>query len=216
MALTVREIETLISSNEALLRRLGDLGLEAANVGTAMVASGTPAPEEFVQEVAETRRLFAALRNESFAAASSLGLPLPPIESVSSADDLKMMLGALLMAVDALERQAHIADARASALRVLDRVAVLIHVDCADFEPLQRCQQQAEQLRAAVDRQPNTEPSAEAIAPFATLLHFIDAHRELDDEKWSVLHDSISDLFDKRLAMAAGRGRLAAALPAEA
>jgi hypothetical protein len=205
----MQDIERLIRSNEALLRRIGDLGVEAANIGTAMVATGTPAPGAFIYEIAETGRIFTALRSESFAAASSLGLPLPPLETVGSADDLKMMLDALFMSVDALERQAHIADARESAVNVLDRVGMLIHVDHAEFEPLQLCQEQASKLRRAVEQQQqSTEPGAEAIAPFATLLRFVDTHQDLDDDKWASLHDSISGAFDKRLAMAAGRGRL--------
>jgi hypothetical protein len=118
------------------------------------------------------------------------------------------------MAAYALERRAHLAAARESALNVLDRAAMLIHVAHAAFEPLQLCQQQAKNVREAMEQ--STEPSAEAIGPFAILLHFIDGHRDLNDEEWGAVHDSASGAFGKAVAMAAGRGRLIDASPAPA
>jgi hypothetical protein len=206
MPVTIHDIQQLLSTNEALLRRMADLGIKAANVGTSLVTNGTPAPEIFVHELAEIGRVFAALRRESLEAAASLGLPLPSEGSVNSATVLKEMLEALVMAADALERHARVAAARQSALKLLEEVAMLVHVDHAAFEPLELCQQQAKNVRAAVEQ--SSEPSAEAIAPFGTLLHFINSHRDLDDEEWGAAHDSISGTFGKSLALAAGRGRL--------
>jgi hypothetical protein len=53
-----------------------------------------------------------------------------------------------------------------------------------------------------------TEIDAEAIAPFAALLEFIDSHHRLDDEEWGALQEAVSDAFGLPLATAAGRGRL--------
>ena len=208
MPVTIHDIQQLISTNEALLRRMADLGIKAANVGTSLVSNGTPAPEIFIHELAEVGRVFDALRRESLEAAASLGLPLPPEGSVNSATVLKEMLEALVMAADALERHARIMAARESALKVLDEVAMLVHIEHEAFEPLELCQQQAKSLREAAEQ--STSISPEAIAPFGTLLHFIGAHRDLDDEKWGAVHDRISGSFGQLLAMAAGRGRLVA------
>lgn len=84
---------------------------------------------------------------------------------------------------------------------------MLAHVDHAAFEPLQLCQEQASALRSALEQRTG-EADPAAITPFADLLTFIDSARELDDEKWSVLHDSVTGVFGASLAMAAGRGRL--------
>ena len=207
MTLKSQDIQKLVDDNDVLLRRMAELGIEAANVATALTSRGAPAGEAFVQELAELGRLFAALRSEAFEAASCLPLPLPPIDAVSSAADLKAMLGALCVTVKAAERQADAVAARESALNILGRVAVLAHVDHARFEPLQLCQEEARKLRSALEQR-TAEPDPVAMTRFAELLTFIDSARELDDEKWSVLHDSISGVFGAPLAMAAGRGRL--------
>lgn len=207
MTLKSQDIQKLVDDNDVLLRRMAELGIEAANVATALTSRGAPAGEAFVQELAELGRLFAALRSEAFEAASCLPLPLPPIDAVSSAADLKAMLGALCVTVKAAERQADAVAARESALNLLGRVAVLAHVDHARFEPLQLCQEEARKLRSALEQR-TAEPDPVAMTRFAELLTFIDSARELDDQKWSVLHDSISGVFGAPLAMAAGRGRL--------
>jgi hypothetical protein len=207
VTLKSQDIQKLVDDNDVLLRRMAELGIEAANVATALTSRGAPAGEAFVQELAELGRLFAALRSEAFEAASCLPLPLPPIDAVSSAADLKAMLGALCVTVKAAERQADAVAARESALNILGRVAVLAHVDHARFEPLQLCQEEARKLRSALEQR-TAEPDPVAMTRFAELLTFIDSARELDDEKWSVLHDSISGVFGAPLAMAAGRGRL--------
>jgi hypothetical protein len=210
--LTTHDVQKLVRSNEGLLRRMAELGLDAANVATALVSRGAPAPDAFVQDITDVGRLFATLRTEAFTAASSVGLPLPPLGTVNSAKDLERMLGALLTTVGALECQADIGHARESALNVLDRVAALAHVDQRDFDPLRLCQEQARKLRAVLE-QPRTEPHAETIAPFVALLHFIDAHQQLDDDTWGALQDTVTGAFGTALAMAAGRGRLVATLP---
>ena len=156
--------------------------------------------------------MFAAFRTEAFAAASCLPLPLPPVDAVNSAADLKAMLGALRATVQAAERQAEVVAARESALNVLGRVALLAHVDHVPFEPLQLCQEQARKLRSALEQRTD-EPDPVAIAPFADLLAFIDSAHDLDDEKWSALQDSITGVFGASLAMAAGRGRLVTRQP---
>jgi hypothetical protein len=207
VTLKSHDVQKLIDDNDALLRRMAELGIETANVATALTSRGAPAPETILQELAELGRLFAALRSEAFAAASRLALPLPPLEAVSSAADLKAMLEALYVSVKAAERQAEVVVARESALNTLGRVALLAHVDHARFEPLQMCQEQACKLRSALEQQTG-EPDRAAMTPFAELLTFIDSARDLDDEKWSMLHDSITGAFGAPLAMAAGRGRL--------
>ena len=194
------DIQKLVDDNDVLLRRMAELGIEAANVATALTSRGAPAAETFVQELAELGRLFDALRGAAFAAASCLSLPSPPIDAVNSAADLKAMLGALCVTVKAAER-------RESALDILGRVAVLAHVDDARFEPLQLCQEEARKLRSALEQR-IAEPDPAAMTRFAELLTFIDSARDLDDQNWSVLHDSISGVFGAPLAMAAGRGRL--------
>ena len=207
MPLTTHDVQKLIDANDALLRRMAELGIEAANVAAALTSRGVPARDAFVQELADLGRLFAGLRSDAFEAAAGACLPLPPIETVNSATDLKTMLDALRLGVDAAERQAGVAQARESALSVLDRIAVLTHVDHGPFEPLQRCQEQARTLRAALEQQ-SGEPDTGAIAPFADLLNFIASYRVLDDRTWALLQDSITGAFGAPLATAAGRGRL--------
>ena len=202
-----QDVQKLIDDNDALLRRMAEFGIEAAHVATALTSRGAPAGARFLQEAAELGRVFAAVRGEAFAAASCLALPVPPLDAVNSAADLKVMLDALGTAVKRAERQAEVVAARESALSILGRVAALAHVDHARFEPLELCQEQARQLRSALE-QTTGEPDSVAIAPFADLLTFVDSARDLNDEKWSVLHDSITGVFGAPLAMAAGRGRL--------
>lgn len=207
MALKRHDVQKLIDANDALLRRMAELGIEAANVAAALTTRGAPARDAFVQELADLGRLFAALRSEAFEAAACLRLPLPPPEMVNSAADLKTMLDALRSSVEASERHADVVDARESASSILDRIALLAHVDQRPFEPLETCQEQARKLRAVLEQQSDA-PDARAIGPFADLLNFITSYRVLDDETWGVLQDSITGAFGASLATAAGRGRL--------
>lgn len=192
----------LLARNAELARRMGDLALDAADVATALASRGGPAPEAFVLSLTEVGRLFTDLRAEAFAAAAALELPLPPLQTVDSTTKLETMLGALLATVEAAERQA----ARAAALGVLDRVARLTHRETPDFEPLRVCQETARKVRIAVADSPQVD--AEAIAPFAALLEFIDSYRNLDDDQWGGLQETVSAAFGLPLATAAGRGRL--------
>jgi hypothetical protein len=204
-----QDVQKLIDDNDALLRRMAELGIEAANVATALTSRGAPAGETFLRELAELGRLFTAFRSEAFAAASCLPLPLPPLDAVNSAADVRAMLDALCATVKITERQAEVVAARESALLTLGRVALLAHVDHPQFEPLQQCQEQARKLHSALE-QSTGEPDPGAMTPFAGLLRLVDSARDLDDEQWSVLHDSITGVFGAPLAMAAGRGRLVA------
>jgi hypothetical protein len=209
MPVTTEHARQLIARNAELARRMGDLAIEAANVATALASRGTPAPEPFVQELAEAGRLFTVLRAEVFAAASSLSLPLPALETVDCTSKLDTMLAALLASVEAAERRAAIAAARAAAVEVLERVSRLAHRETPEFEPLRACQETARKLRMAIaETAETTEIDAEAIAPFAALLEFIDSQHRLDDQEWGALQEAVSDAFGLPLATAAGRGRL--------
>jgi hypothetical protein len=203
MPLTKAQVQELIGRNVALARCLGDLAIQAANVATALASKGAPAPEAFMRDLAEGGRLFSALRTEIFAAASSLDLPLPPLATVSSTSDLEAMLGALLTTVEGAEGEA------ATALNILDRVALLTHRDDRDFEPLRACQEQACKLRGAIEKTPELDVAA--TAPFIALLDLIHSHQHLNDEQWGALQDKVSGAFGPLLAMAAGRGRLVSA-----
>jgi len=207
VTLNSHDVQRLIDDNDALLRRMAELGIEAVDVATALTSRGAPARETFLQELTEVGRVFAALRTEAFAAATCLALPLPALDAVNSAAGLSAMLGALYVSVKAAERQAEAAAARESALNVLGRIARLAHVDDGRFEPLQTCQAHARKLRSALEQHIDGFDAA-AITPFADLLAFIDSARDLDDEKWAALHDSVAAAFGAPLAMAAGRNRL--------
>ena len=205
--MTSQDIQKLIDDNDTLLRRMAEIGIEAANVATALTSRGAPAGETFLQELAELGRLFAAFRSEAFAAVSCLPLALPPLDAVTSVADVKAMLDALCATVKTAERQADVVSAREAALNILGRIARLAHVDHPRFEPLQQCQEQARKLHSALE-QSTGEPDPAAMTPFAGLLTFIDSARDLDDQQWSVLQDRITGVFGAPLAMAAGRGRL--------
>jgi hypothetical protein len=211
MHLTTDHVRELISRNAALARLMGDLAIDAANVASALASRGAPASEAFFHGLGEASRLFAALRTETFAAAASLDLPLPPLNRVDSTSDLEAMLEALLKSVEATECRAVIPAAHAAVLQTLDRVALLGHRDHSDFEPLRACREQARELRAAIAE--TTEVDAIAIKPFAALVRFIDSQQNLEDEQWGELQATVTAAFGSSLAMAAGRGRLVSASP---
>jgi hypothetical protein len=206
MPVTAEHARTLIARCVELARRMGDLAIDAANAATALASRGAPAPADFVDNLSAAGRLFEALRADAFAAATSLELPLPALETVDCTSKLETMLAALLATVETAERQAAVATQSAVAAEVLDRIARLTHRESAAFEPLHACQETAAKLRRMLAERAEIDPAL--IAPFSALLQFVDSHDGLDDDHWGALQESVSAAFGVPLATAAGRGRL--------
>ena len=192
----------LLRKNAALTKRLAELGARGTAAAAALARPGAPPPDELVQALGEAGREFEALRDQVFAAASSLGLPTPPPETIDSTQRLEAMLKLLLEALELTEEVAAVSQTVA----VLDRIAGLGHREDRGFAALASCQSRAADVRAALASTGKIDP--DAAAPFEALLLLMDGQQNLDDAQWTALEEKVAAAFGRALALAARRGKL--------
>jgi hypothetical protein len=202
---TVRE---LLRKTAELTRRLAELGARGTAAAAALTKPGAPPPDTLVHELAEARQAFTTLRDEAFAAAAALGLPLPDAEAVDSTKRLEPLLQLLRDGLEAAEREARDNVALTRAVGILDRIAGLAHREDPAFAALAACQSRAADVRGALAASGKVDPNA--TAPFAALLLLMDRQQKLSDEQWGALEDSVAAAFGRALAVAATRGKLLA------
>lgn len=214
MPITTDACRALLRKNAELAKWLADLGAKGSAAASGLLEGGTPPPEDFVHELTDACKEFAALRDEVLVAASTGGFRAPAPDTVSSTKQLEAVLGALLERLEAAERQAQVAQARSEALAVLERIGKLAHREDPGFAALALCQSKATEVRATLSGSKGTDPdkeraaAAEATAPFAALLMLMDGSQSFDDEQWGMLEDAVATAFGRPLAVAATRGKL--------
>lgn len=203
---TVDAARALLRKNATLAVRLAALASRGTAAAAALAAPGTPPPDTLLRELADARRDFTALRDEALTAATALGLPTPPPQTIDSTRDLEAILKALVEAAAQAEQRAVTATALAKAVAVLDGIAALAHRDDPAFAALAACQSRAADVRAALAASGTLD--AAATMPFASLLVLMDRQQSLDDEEWGALQDAVAAAFGRPLAVAAMRGKL--------
>ncbi len=206
--LTADRARELLRKNATLTTRLAELGARGTAAAAALARPGTPPSDDLVHALGDAGREFTALRAEVFAAAATLGVKTPAVETIDSTKRLEAMLRLLLDGLEQAERQAAAARARAVALAILDRVAALNHRDDPGFAALAACHKRAVDARTTVSTAADIGP--DAIAPFQALLTLIDGQQQLDDDHWGKLEDAVATAFGRSLAVAASRGNLVA------
>ena len=196
----------LLRKNAALTKRLRELGARGNAAAAALTRPGAPPPDDLVQALGEAGRDFATLRDEVFAAAATLGLQTPSMETINSTHRLDAMLKLLLEGLEDADKQAQAQAALAEAVAVLDRIASLSHCEDPGFSALASCQSRAADVRAALASTGKADPAA--IAPFVSLLTLMDGQQKLDDEAWGAHEDAVAAAFGRALAVAATRRKL--------
>jgi hypothetical protein len=119
----------------------------------------------------------------------------------------------VIQAIGAQEKKAALAEARTRVLAVLDRILTLTHSDGPNFGALVQCLSKAKEIRqAAQDPKAfdaeNAPAFLESIPSFAALLSIIEGRDALDDDKFAVLDETVTQAFGRTLAVAAARGKL--------
>ena len=193
--------------------RFTALGTQAARAAQGL-QSTTPPDEELLAGLAAAVRAFGELRQAVLAEALLL-LDVPPApESLATLKDLVPVLEALITAEDVRIKRDAWEKARDGALRVLDRVADLIHREDASFTPLAESQASAREARQQIagsrpeDFDAVSKRVSERVRAFADLVALGEGWSALDDEKCATLQDSIAQAFGRPLALAALRGKL--------
>src|SRR5207249_11781026 len=151
-------------------------------------------------------------------------LTVPQISEVDSVRALEPMLETVMQAVANQEKRAALAEARTRVMALLDRILTVTHSDGPNFAALVQCLIKARDIRQAA-QDPKAFDSEDApaflnsIPAFAALLSIIEGRDALDDDKFAVLDEQVTQAFGRTLAVAAARGKLtigAAKAPAPA
>ena len=206
--------EDLAKRLAALRERFTTLAATLTQTTQQLQASGTLPPETLVDEIAKVRTDFVDVRHRVLDAARSLSINVPAMSEIDSIRALEPVLETVAQAQAAEEKKAALAEARARVMAVLDRALTVTHMDGPNFAALVQCLTKAREIRqAAQDPKAfdteNTPAFLESIPSFAALLSIIEGRDALDDEKFAVLDEAVTQSFGRTLAVAAARGKLA-------
>ena len=206
--------EDLAKRLEALGERVKGLASALAQATQQLQASGIVPPESVVDEIAKARTDFADVRHRLLEAARSLSLNVPAMAEIDGVKALEPLLANVVQAVAAEEKKAALNEARTRVMTVLDRVLTISHTDGPNFAALVQCVTKAKEIRqAAQDPKAydadNAPAFLDSIPAFAALLSIIEGRDALDDEKFAVLDEAVTQSFGRTLAVAAARGKLA-------
>jgi hypothetical protein len=211
MALNVEDLAKRLA---ALSERFTTLAATLAQTAQQLQASGTLPPETLVDEITKVRTDFVDVRHRVLEGARSLSLNVPAMSEIDSIRALGPVLETVVQALAVEEKKAALAEARTRVLAVLDRVLTITHMDGPNFAALVQCLTKAKEIRqAAQDPKAfdteNAPAFLESIPSFAALLSIIEGRDALDDDKFAVLDEAVTQSFGRTLAVAAARGKLA-------
>src|SRR6266568_4372146 len=169
---------------QSLQESFRELSLRLAETAGNLGRSGRPPSEDIIQQLEGAHRRFRELH-------------------------------ALLRQVDetrAVRLKKH--DQLQKARSVLDRVLGIVHKNSPSYAPLVDLHAKAGSLReqALADSDQPVNPELETLAegrhPYCDLLHLMDHHDDIDDDRWVQLNDSITQAFGKPMAIATARKKL--------
>jgi len=204
--------EDLAKRLAALSERFTALSSTLAQAARELQA-GTVPPESVVDEITKIRTDFVEVRHRILEAARSLSITVPAIAEVDSLAALAPMVETVAQALVAQEKKAAMAEARTRVMAVLDRILTVTHADGPNFAALVQCLVKAKEIRQAAQDpkafdSENAPAFLESIPSFAALLSIIEGRDALDDDKFAVLDETVTQAFGRTLAVAAARGKL--------
>src|SRR5262249_32680914 len=204
--------EDLAKRLAALSERFTTLA-QALAQATQQAQAGTMPSEDVVDEITKIRTDFVEVRHRIVEAARGLSITVPAIAEIDGVGVLGPMLEAVVQALATQEKKAALSEARTRVMSVLDRVLMVTHSDGPNFAALVQCVIKAKEIRQAA-QDPKAFDSEDApaflnsIPAFAALLSIIEGRDALDDDKFAVLDDQVTQAFGRTLAVAAARGKL--------
>src|SRR5499426_763493 len=213
------EITPMAPNAEDLAKRLAALSERFTTLAqvlaqaTQHVQAGTMPAEDVVDEITKIRTDFVEDRHRIVEAARGLSITVPAIAEIDGVRALGPMLEAVMQALASQEKKAALSEARTRVMAVLDRVLTVTHADGPNFAALVQCVIKAKEIRQAA-QDPKAFDSEDApaflnsIPAFAALLSIIEGRDALDDDKFAVLDDQVTQAFGRTLAVAAARGKL--------
>jgi len=204
---------------EDLAKRLAALSERFTVLATALgqavqqLQAGTVPSEAVVDEIGKIRTDFVDVRHRVLEAARSLSIAVPAISEVDSLRALGPMLEGVVQALAAQEKKAALSEARTRVLAMLDRILTVTHSDGPNFAALVHCLVKAKEIRQAAQDpkafdSENAPAFLESIPSFAALLSLIEGRDALDDDRFAVLDETVTQAFGRTLAVAAARGKL--------
>jgi hypothetical protein len=196
----------------ALRADFAALGARAGDAASALAAT-LPPPPALLEQLSAARDAFAQVRNAVLREAGAVQFVLD-VERLRTLRDLESVLTAISAAHDRRALAGAWEQARQQGLRVLDRVASLVHREERGFAPLAECQSRARELHRTLSGSAPKDLEHEArtlpgqLRPFTDLVALVEGWDQLDDDRCAALQDAITQAFGRPLALAALRGKL--------
>ncbi|OGL21089.1 MAG: hypothetical protein A3G44_05255 [Candidatus Rokubacteria bacterium RIFCSPLOWO2_12_FULL_73_47] len=195
-----------------LTDRFAGLATRLAGAARELETSGAPPPDTLLDELATARADLADLRAGILDAARAASVTVPPVADITGLKALDPVLRALREAIAAEEKRRAVGEARRRALTILDRVLSISHRDDANLAALVQCKAKADEIRRVISdpaafERGDPETIVGSTPAFTALLSLIEA-RDLDDERFAALEDTVNQSFGRALAVAATRGKL--------
>ena len=187
------------------------LGEKLSEAAADLRVSGTPPAPLLVEELTLSRNTFEDLRQRAVDLAVTLAATPRPREAIHSLKELK----SLLQSLDEAEEKRKAEDGlKHMALGILNTILALRHREEPEFAPLRGCQEQAGELRRAIEDtawpqiHPDMKPLATRRHPLSEFLTLIEGFDTLDDDLWLLLKHAVAESFGKALSLAAARGKI--------
>src|SRR5436309_1948073 len=206
--------EDLAKRLAALSERFTTLAAALAQATRELQAGIVPS-EAVVDEITKIRTDFVEVRHRILEAARSLSITVPAISEVDSLRALEPVLQTLVQTIATQEKKAALSEARTRVMTVLDRILTVTHSDGPNFASLVQCLIKAKETRQAA-QDPKAFDSEDApaflnrIPASAVLLSIIEGRDAIDEHKFAVPDEQVTQALVRTLAVAAARGKLAA------
>ncbi|MGH9662707.1 MAG: hypothetical protein ACRD96_29420, partial [Bryobacteraceae bacterium] len=196
----------------ALAAAYTQLGAYLAGVAKEVASPGAVPSDQLFAQLTTHRQQFETTRaNVHKLAVDMLVSPLPKPEELGTI----ALIDALLKSASSAEQNKDfVQNERDRSLAVLDRVLSITHRESASFKPLADCLAKAAELRAAIVAVAWPHRHAESETLLAdkhnlnALLALVEQRDVLDDERWMVLEEIVTNGFGRQLTVAASRGKL--------
>src|SRR5262249_13570340 len=204
--------EDLAKRLAALSERFTTLA-QALAQATQQAQAGTMPSEDVVDEITKIRTDFVEVRHRIVEAARGLSITVPAIAEIDGVGVLGPMLEAVVQALATQEKKAALSEARTRVMSVLHPLLMVTHSDGTHSAGRHVGARVQCVIKAKGTRQAPQAPKAfgsedapaflNSIPAFAALLSIIEGRDALDDDKFAVLDEQVTQAFGRTLAVAA-------------
>jgi len=198
------------TTNHNLLAKLASLSENFSSLGTRLSLAakelqntGTPPLDSLLEELIGYSKDFTDVKEQGLKLAQTSQISTGAISSLT---DLENLIKAVKKTTKSSTSQA--------ALDILNQILAIAHQEQPEFPPLESVKTQAKELYKQIS-QTKSEKSPDDVQaliqdrhPLSAVLKLVQQGKNLDDEQWLELEETVNITFGKKLMLAISRGKL--------